>query len=120
MQIDPDWTPEKIRAVLASAGAEIVTAKDPCVLAKARKNAVEQEGARAAQKRDGVAMARFLCWLDQAALVGGQDEITVARKLAEFRAAGGMLKDLSFNSISGAGSHAAIPHYRVSTPRPCR
>jgi Xaa-Pro aminopeptidase len=114
VQIDTDWTPEKIRAVLVAAGAEIVIAKDPCVLPKARKNAVEQEGARAAQKRDGVAMARFLCWLDQSALAGGQDEITVARKLAEFRAAGGMLKDLSFDSISGVGPHAAIPHYRVS------
>ncbi len=114
VQIDADWTPEKIRAVLAAAGAEIVNAKDPCVLPKARKNAVEQEGARAAQKRDGVAVARFLCWLDQSALAGGQDEITVARRLAEFRAAGGMLKDLSFDSISGVGPHAAIPHYRVS------
>jgi Xaa-Pro aminopeptidase len=114
VQIDPDWTPEKIRAVLAASGAEIVAGKDPCVLPKARKNAVEQEGARAAQKRDGVAMARFLCWLDQAALEGDQNEITVAQKLAEFRAAGGMLKDLSFDSISGLGPHAAIPHYRVS------
>jgi Xaa-Pro aminopeptidase len=114
VQIDPDWAPEKIRAVLAAAGAEIVTAKDPCVLPKARKNAIEQEGARAAQKRDGVAMARFLCWLDAAAPAGDQTEVTVAQKLAEFRAAGGMLKDLSFDSISGAGPHAAIPHYRVS------
>jgi len=48
----------------ARGGAEIVTGKDPCVLPKARKNPAEQEGARAAQKRDGVAMARFLCWLD--------------------------------------------------------
>ncbi len=114
VQIDPDWAPERIRAVLAGSGAEIVTGKDPCVLPKARKNATEQEGARAAHKRDGVAMSRFLCWLDAAAAKGGQDEITVARKLAEFRAQGGMLKDLSFDSISGAGPNAAIPHYRVS------
>ncbi|MGE0007488.1 MAG: aminopeptidase P family protein [Parvibaculaceae bacterium] len=114
VQIDPDWAPEKIRAVLAATGAEIVAGKDPCVLPKARKNPVEQEGARAAQKRDGVAMARFLCWLDEAAPRGGETEVTVARKLAEFRAAGGLLKDLSFDSISGAGPHAAIPHYRVS------
>jgi Xaa-Pro aminopeptidase len=114
VQIDPDWTPEKIRAVLAGSGAEIVTGKDPCVLPKARKNAVEQEGARAAQKRDGVAMARFLCWLDKAAAAGNETEVTVARKLADFRAQGGMLKDLSFDSISGVGANAAIPHYRVS------
>ena len=114
VQIDPDWTPERIRAVLAESGAEIVHGKDPCVLPKARKNATEQEGARAAQRRDGVAMSRFLCWLDEAAPKGGETEVTVAKKLAAFRAAGGMLKDLSFDSISGAGPHAAIPHYRVS------
>lgn len=114
VQIDPDWAPERIRAVLAQSGAEIVAGKDPCVLPKARKNATEQEGARAAQKRDGVAVTRFLCWLDKAAPKGDQDEVTVAEKLAAFRAEGGMLKDLSFDSISGVGPHAAIPHYRVS------
>lgn len=114
VQIDPDWAPERIRAVLAQAGAEIVAGKDPCVLPKARKNAIEQEGARAAQKRDGVAVTRFLCWLDKAAPKGDQDEVTVAQKLAEFRAEGGMLKDLSFDSISGVGPNAAIPHYHVS------
>lgn len=114
VQIDPDWAPERIRAVLAQSGADIVAGKDPCVLPKARKNATEQEGARAAQKRDGVAVTRFLCWLDRAAPKGDQDEVTVAQKLAEFRAEGGMLKDLSFDSISGVGPNAAIPHYRVS------
>ncbi|HTN97646.1 MAG TPA: aminopeptidase family protein P, partial [Nordella sp.] len=114
VQIDPDWAPERIRAVLAASGAEIVAAKDPCVLPKARKNTIEQEGARAAQKRDGVAVTRFLCWLDKAGPEGGQDEVTVAEKLAAFRAEGGMLKDLSFDSISGVGPNAAIPHYRVS------
>jgi Xaa-Pro aminopeptidase len=114
VQIDPDWTPERIRAVLAEAGAKIVHGKDPCVLPKARKNATEQEGARAAHRRDGVAMARFLCWLEGAAIKGGEDEISVAEKLAGFRNETGMLKDLSFDSISGAGPHAAIPHYRVS------
>ena len=112
--IDPDWVPERIRAVLATSGAEIIHAPDPTRLPKARKNAIEQEGARAAQKRDGVAMSRFLCWLDQAAPSSREDEVTVARKLAEFRAEGGMLKDLSFDSISGVGPNAAIPHYRVS------
>jgi Xaa-Pro aminopeptidase len=112
--IDPDWAPERIRAILTSAGAAIVHGPDPTRLPKARKNPVEQEGARAAQKRDGVAMARFLCWLDGAALKGDQDEVTIAQKLAEFRNEGGMLKDLSFDSISGLGPNAAIPHYRVS------
>jgi Xaa-Pro aminopeptidase len=114
VQIDPDWTPEAIRSALAVSGAEIVDGRDPCTLPKARKNATEQEGARAAHRRDGVAMSRFLHWLEQAAPKGDQTEITVAKKLAEFRAASGVLEDLSFDSISGAGPHAAIPHYRVS------
>ena len=84
------------------------------MLPKARKNATEQEGARAAHRRDGAAMCRFLCWLDEAAAKGDQTEVTVAKKLAQFRVETGMLKDLSFDSISGAGPHAAIPHYRVS------
>jgi len=114
VEIDPDWTSERIRSVLARAGAKIVHGKDPCRLPKARKNPNEQEGARAAHRRDGVAMARFLCWLDGAAITGGEDEVSVAEKLAAFRVQTGMLKDLSFDSISAAGPHAAIPHYRVS------
>jgi Xaa-Pro aminopeptidase len=114
VEIDPDWTPERIRSALADAGAKIIHGKDPCRLPKARKNATEQEGARAAHRRDGVAMARFLCWLDEAAPRGGENEVSVAERLAEFRVQTGMLKDLSFDSISAAGPHAAIPHYRVS------
>ncbi|MFO0991737.1 MAG: aminopeptidase P family protein [Hyphomicrobiales bacterium] len=114
VQIDPDWAPERIRALLANSGAAIVAGKDPCVLPKARKNATEQEGARAAHRRDGAAMCRFLCWLSEAAPKGDQTEVTVAKQLAQFRFETGMLKDLSFDSISGAGPHAAIPHYRVS------
>ncbi|CAN5143675.1 aminopeptidase P family protein [soil metagenome] len=115
VQIDPDWTPDRIRAVLEQAGATVVHGKDPNILPKARKNATEQEGARAAHRRDGVAMSRFLHWLEQAAPKGGEDEVSVAKKLAAFRAESGVLKDLSFDSISGAGPHAAIPHYRVSS-----
>jgi Xaa-Pro aminopeptidase len=62
--IDPAWTPERLRDVLSRARAEVVTGPDPVSLPKARKNKVEQEGARAAQKRDGVAVSRFICWLE--------------------------------------------------------
>jgi Xaa-Pro aminopeptidase len=112
--IDPNAAPERIRAILAAAGAEILKAKDPCILPKARKNGIEQEGARAAHRRDGVAMSRFLCWLDVEAPKGKLDEIAVAEKLIEFRKATGLLEDISFDTISAAGPHAAIPHYRVS------
>ncbi len=115
VQIDPSWAPARIRDCLKRSGATIIYATDPCVLPKARKNKTEQEGARAAHVRDGVAMSRFLCWLGKAAPQGGRTELSVAGKLADFRNATGMLMDLSFNAISAAGPNAAIPHYSVTT-----
>ncbi len=112
--IDPAWTPERIRAVLARAGARIATAAAPVSLPKARKNPVEREGARTAQRRDGVAVSRFLCWFDREAPSGQLTELSAAEKLREFRAATGELKDLSFETIPAAGPHAAIPHYHAT------
>lgn len=113
VQLDPVWTPEAIQATLTAAKAKVVHAPDPCILPKARKNSVEQEGARAAQRRDGAAMARFLHWLEQTA-PGGLTELSVAEMLGSFRKATGQLMDLSFGAISGAGPNAAIPHYHVT------
>ncbi len=112
--IDPNWTPERIRAVLEKSRATLGLGTDPCVLPKARKNAIEQEGARGAQRRDGVAMARFLCWLEPEAPEGGVTELAAAAKLKSFRAASGELKDLSFESIPASGPNAAIPHYHAA------
>lgn len=114
VQIDTTWTPARIKSVLEKSGAKIVHATDVCVLPKAKKNATEQEGARAAHKRDGVAMSRFLCWLESAAPEGNLTEWSVAEKLASFRKDTGMLLDLSFDTIAGAGPNAAIPHYHVN------
>jgi Xaa-Pro aminopeptidase len=114
VRIDPHTAPERIRAVLAKAGARVVHGPDPCVLPKARKNKTEREGARAAHVRDGAAMARFLCWLEREAPAGGLTELAVAAKLTQFRKAGGLLMDQSFDSIAGAGPHGAIPHYHVT------
>ena len=114
MLIDPASTPERIRDVLARARAKVATGPDPVSLPKARKNAVEQEGARNAQKRDGVAVSRFLCWLEAEAPKGNLTERAVAAKLKAFREATGELKDLSFETIPAAGPHAAIPHYHAT------
>jgi Xaa-Pro aminopeptidase len=111
--IDGTWTPERIRAVLAKARATVVTGTDPCTLPKARKNRIEQEGARAAQRRDGVAMTRFIRWLEMEAPKGGLTELDVAAKLKAFREQTGELRDLSFETIPAAGPHAAIPHYHA-------
>ena len=111
--IDGAWTPERIREVLAKSKATVATGTDPATFPKARKNAVEQEGARTAQRRDGVAMTRFIRWLEAEAPKGSLTELDAAAKLREFREATGELKDLSFETIPAAGPHAASPHYHA-------
>ena len=93
----------------------VVTATDPCNLPKARKNATEIKGARAAHKRDGAAVARFLAWLDREAGKGAIDEIGAAQQLETMRSETQALKEISFDTISGAGPNGAIVHYRVTT-----
>jgi Xaa-Pro aminopeptidase len=100
---------------LSGAGAMLVEAEDPCVLAKAQKNAVEIQGAIDAQRRDGAAVARFLAWLDTQALDGSLDEISAAARLEQERAKDPLFRGLSFDTISAHGPNAALPHYR-STP----
>ncbi|MDZ4762735.1 MAG: aminopeptidase P family protein [Alphaproteobacteria bacterium] len=97
---------------LARAGADIQRAPDPCLLPRARKNAVEIDGARRAHRRDGAALSRFLRWFDEHGQGGDVSEIDAAQKLEAFREETGELKDLSFNSISSAGPNGAINHYR--------
>ena len=116
VQIDNTWAPAKIKTALGK--AKVIDTADISRLPKARKNATEQEGARAAHRRDGVAVSRFLCWLESAAPKGGLTEWSVAEKLAGFRKDTGMLLDLSFSTIAGAGPNAAIPHYSVD-PENC-
>lgn len=112
--IDPALTPQYFATRLQSAGAEIVEAPDPAIFAKAVKNETELNGARAAHQRDGAALCRFLAWLDRTAPSGGLDEITAAEKLEDFRRETNALKDISFDTISAAGPHGAIVHYRVT------
>ncbi|MBL8701966.1 MAG: aminopeptidase P family protein [Alphaproteobacteria bacterium] len=100
---------------LAAAGAEVVRGQDPCALPKARKNAGELAGARAAHLRDGAALARFCAWLAAEAPKGGLDELTVSDRLLALRRQGEYFRDTSFDTISGAGANGAIVHYR-STP----
>lgn len=99
---------------LDGAGAEVITRTDPVVLPKAVKNAAEQAGHRAAQARDGAAVSRFLHWLSVEAPSGHVTELAAAENLQAFREETGQLRDLSFDTISGAGPNGAIVHYRVS------
>ncbi len=111
--VDPDRAVAAIFGALKSGGADIVELRDPTVLAKALKNPVEQAGHRAAQLRDGAALTQFLHWLETAAPSGNETELSAAAQLLSFREATGLLRDLSFDTISGAGPNAAICHYKV-------
>ncbi len=106
----PVWVADRLRA----AGREIVWTRDPCILPKATKTEAEIAGARAAHRRDGAALSECLAWLDAAAPAGGLTEIDVVRRLEEARRATGQLRDISFETICGAGPNGAIVHYRVS------
>ena len=102
-----------VRRVEAAGGSADV-GPDPIGLMKAVKNAAEIAGARAAHARDGAAVTRFLAWLAQEAPSGRLSEIDAVEQLERFRAETGLLKDVSFPTIAGAGPNGAIVHYRVS------
>ncbi|MEZ5897793.1 MAG: aminopeptidase P family protein [Parvularculaceae bacterium] len=113
--VDAALAPVKFVRTLEDAGAAIVRLTDPCALPRAAKNAAELDGTRNAHIRDGAAVTRFLHWLATSAQDGSVDEIQAAQKLEAFRAEPGDLRDLSFDTISGAGSNGAVVHYKVST-----
>ncbi len=100
---------------LEAAGARVKRQADPVALPKACKNAAEVEGARQAHIRDGAAIVRFLHWLDTEAQSGEVDEIQAAVRLEDLRRTNHEFRDLSFETISGAGPNGALPHYRVNT-----
>ncbi len=111
--VDPERAVAAIYGALEAAGAVPVSVTDPTVLPKARKNPVEQAGHRAAQARDGAAVARFLHWLSVAAPQGDETELSAAAALRAEREKTGCLRDLSFDTISAAGPNGASPHYKV-------
>ena len=92
----------------------VVRGRDPCIEPKARKNAAETKGARAAHLRDGAAMVRFLAWLDSRSRASPLDEIEAVRQLEACRQDTKALRDISFDTISGSGPNGAIVHYRVT------
>jgi Xaa-Pro aminopeptidase len=106
----PVWAATRLQA----AGANLIRDADPVALPKACKNAVELEGIRSAHRRDGAAVSRFLGWLAAASSGGKLREIEVADRLQALRQETGKLRDLSFDTISGAGASGAIVHYRAS------
>ncbi len=111
---DPASAVAAIFERLTAGGSDIVEARDPTVLARAKKNPVEIAGTKAAHVRDGAALTRFLHWFDGEAPKGGLDEMGAQARLEQFRRDTNQLQDLSFDSISGAGPNGAVVHYRAS------
>ncbi len=118
--VDPERSVAAIGQALEGAGAKMWRVRDPAVLPKAIKNGAEISGHQAAQSRDGAAIARFLRWVEAEAPSGKLDELNASDRLQAFREEGGMLRDLSFDTISGSGPNGAIVHYKASpeTNRP--
>jgi Xaa-Pro aminopeptidase len=112
--VDPERAVSAIFDALDKAGAKILPLRDPVVLPKALKNPVEVAGQKAAQTRDGAVIARFLHWIDEEAPKGDVDELKASDKLEGLRRENPELRDLSFDSISGAGPNGAIVHYKSS------
>lgn len=111
---DAATAPARLVHGLEEVGGKAVVASDPIALMKARKNAAELKGTRAAHLRDGAAVTRFLHWFATHGKPGKLTEIQAAEALETFRRETGKLKDLSFPTISAFGPNSAIPHYRVT------
>jgi Xaa-Pro aminopeptidase len=105
---------DALSRLIVAAGGKPVRGSDPVSLLKAVKNATEIEGTRQAHRRDAVALARFLAWIDREAPTGALTEIDAVEALETFRRDTGALKDVSFPTIAGTGPNGAIVHYRVT------
>ncbi len=112
--VDPERAVAAIFEALERAGAKVVPMRDPTVLPKAIKNPAEIAGQKAAQERDGAVISEFLHWIDEQAPKGDVDELKASDHLEALRRKNPELRDLSFDSISGAGPNGAIVHYRSS------
>lgn len=101
-------------AATQSGASIVMNHPSPVCLLKAIKNGTEIEGFRQAMKRDGVAMVRFLMWLEQAVPNGQETEISIDQKLYELRAQQALFHGISFDTIAGYQEHGAIVHYEAT------
>jgi Xaa-Pro aminopeptidase len=112
--LDSATAADALTRLISSAGGKVLRGSDPIALLKAVKNETEIAGTKAAHRRDAIALARFLAWIDREAPSGSLTEIDAVEALETFRRDTGALKDVSFPTISGTGPNGAIVHYRVT------
>jgi Xaa-Pro aminopeptidase len=119
LMLDPDLAPYVLNGLVVQAGGRVISGDDPARLPRATKNRVELAGSEKAHVQDGAAMVEFLYWLDSQP-PETITEVDAVKALEACRARVGErmqnpLRDVSFDTISGAGENAAIIHYRVTT-----
>jgi Xaa-Pro aminopeptidase len=114
VRLDQATAAHAIAQAITANGGKVVRGSDPIAVMKAVKNETEIAGSRAAHRRDGAAVANFLAWFDRTAPGGDLTEIDAVEALETFRRDTGLLRDVSFPTISGAGPDGAIVHYRVT------
>lgn len=116
---DPETCNAFSQLTAQQAGATLLCGSDPVALPKACKNSTELLGMQQAHIRDGVAEIRFLAWLDAQVATGNlYDEALLSDALTDFRAEGENYIELSFDTISAAGSNAAMCHYNHMNATP--
>ncbi|MDV7106222.1 aminopeptidase P family protein [Vibrio sp. TH_r3] len=110
--LDPMSSNAWFKLAMDSASIEVIESPDPCSLPKAQKNNVETDGMKSCHVLDGIAMVKFLRWLDEeVAAERLHNEAIISDKLQAFREQEPSLVDLSFDTISAAGANAAMCHY---------
>lgn len=109
--LQPSATPVRLYRLLKSSGAEIIEKQDPCTLPKSLKNNVELSNIRKTHLTDGLALTKFLHWLDTKE--GSVTELSAAQQLEDFRKESPDYIEPSFPTISGFGENGAIVHYSV-------
>jgi Xaa-Pro aminopeptidase len=114
VRIDQSTAAHAISQAITANGGKVLRGPDPIAIMKAVKNDAEIAGSKAAHRRDGAAVTNFLAWFDRAAAGGDLTEIEAVEALETFRRDTGLLRDVSFPTISGAGPNGAIVHYRVT------
>jgi len=114
LAIDPASCPYAFDQLARLSGINVTPQSDPIILKRACKNNIEQNAMRQAHMRDGVALVRFMKWLEHSD-VNALDELKIEEKLEGFRAQAPEFKEPSFNTIAGFASHGAIVHYRATS-----
>ena len=108
--------PEEVNYTLFSAVTrEIIEAESPVKRMKTIKNEAEIAGFKQAMLKDGIAMVKFLCWLDKQLSDGEKTtELSVDEMLTSLRAEQPLFKGISFDTIAAYGAHGAIVHYEAT------